>query len=72
MRNLKPNCKCCGIEKTVETTNTYKNTRTGKVYFKSYCKECDKAKNTVWIYENWDKHKGYSRRSMAKRKVNNV
>jgi len=36
MRKCKPNCKDCGILKTVENTCV----RRSKGYFNSYCKEC--------------------------------
>lgn len=63
-------CPDCGCNKTVNNTNTYFDKRTLNTYFKTRCKSCDKAHNTKWIYNNWDKHKTYSKHSMARRKNN--
>ena len=61
-------CRDCGCTRTTANTNTYYDKRTDNVYFKTRCKTCDKAKVKKWIYNNWDKHKTYSKQSMARRK----
>ena len=71
MRAINHNCKDCNTEKNIDNTYTYNDTRSGKVRFKSRCKECDKEFNTIQIYNNWERHKAYARKSARKKRLRN-